>query len=394
MSRILHIGKFFPPFAGGMENFMGDLFPALEKQGCETAALVHDHQLRWSRSFQSVRADPPPYQRIYRAPCYGRVLYAPVSPQFPFWLQGVLRKFRPHLLHLHMPNTSAFLVLLLPGARRLPWVIHWHSDVVSSRLDTRLSLAYRFYKPFEQALLAAGKRIIVTSPPYLSSSEALQPWQNKCRVIPLGLEPARMPLPSADAAAWANKEWASARMRVLTVGRMTYYKGHEVLIRASARIEGLKTIIAGTGERRPHLEQLIAQEGVAHKVKLLGFRSEAEINALFATCDCFCLPSLERTEAFGVVLMEAMRYGKATAVSDIPGSGTGWVARHLETGLSVPPGDPSALARALRQLQNNPDLRKNMGRAAAQRFHDNFQIERIAEKTAALYAEVLAHPEL
>ena len=69
---------------------------------------------------------------IYRAPSYGRLLYAPVSPAFPFWLARAIREFQPDLLHLHLPNTSAFGALLVPAARRLPWVIHWHADMVSS----------------------------------------------------------------------------------------------------------------------------------------------------------------------------------------------------------------------------------------------------------------------
>ncbi len=99
---------------------------------------------------------------IYRAPCYGRLLYAPISPTFPFWLARAIREFQPDLLHLHLPNTSAFWALLVPAARRLPWVIHWHADVVASTIDRRLALAYRLYRPFEQRLLAASRR---SSPP-------------------------------------------------------------------------------------------------------------------------------------------------------------------------------------------------------------------------------------
>ena len=176
--RVLHIGKYYPPFAGGIEHFLADLLPALQTQGVAAAALVHDEQPRRHGRWPSRDAAIP----VYRVPCYGRLLYAPVSPQFPFWLVRALREFRPDLLHLHLPNTSAFWGLAVPAARRLPWIIHWHADVVASLLDRRLALAYRFYRPFEQRLLAASRAVIATGGRRLSvsvSARALRyitPW--------------------------------------------------------------------------------------------------------------------------------------------------------------------------------------------------------------------------
>ena len=142
--RVLYIGKYHPPFSGGIENFMADLLPVQARDGVETLALVHEHR-------RSTVAVPEGVVergvRLYRAPAYGRLLYAPVSPQFPFWLRRVIRQSSPDVLHLHLPNTSAFWVLALPQARRILWVIHWHSDVVASQHDRRLSAAYRVYRP-------------------------------------------------------------------------------------------------------------------------------------------------------------------------------------------------------------------------------------------------------
>lgn len=72
-----------------------------------------------------------------------------MSPQFPSWLKRVIRRERPIILHFHLPNTSAFWALAVPEARRLPWVVHWHADVVASDRDQRLKLAYPVYRPLE-----------------------------------------------------------------------------------------------------------------------------------------------------------------------------------------------------------------------------------------------------
>ncbi|MDQ5910793.1 MAG: hypothetical protein QG599_2890, partial [Pseudomonadota bacterium] len=233
--RVLHIGKFYPPFAGGIENFLADLLPALHRQGVTAAALVHDSPSPPTH-LPPVGEGSAGLPRIYRAPCYGRLLYAPISPTFPIWLQRAIREFQPDLLHLHMPNTSAFWALLVPAARRLPWVIHWHADVVASAIDRRLALAYRLYRPFEQRLLAASQAIIATSPPYLNASAALAPWRERCSIIPLGLNPARIPEPDSAAQQRAEALWGDNRFRILAIGRLTYYKGHDILIQAAAHL--------------------------------------------------------------------------------------------------------------------------------------------------------------
>ena len=401
--RVLHIGKYYPPFAGGMEHFLADLLPALKTQGIAAAALVHDEQPRrggqWPTA-EHTKTDPltsgPSPARgeggapIYRAPCHGRLLYAPVSPTFPRWLARAIREFQPDILHLHLPNTSAFWVLAVPAARRLPWVIQWQADVVVTPLNRWLGLAYRLYRPLEQRLLAASRAVIVASPPYLDASTALAPWRERCRIIPLGLDPNRIPEPDLAALARAEALWGNAGFRVLAVGRLTYYKGHDVLIQAATELENSRVLIVGAGERRERLEALIQSLGLADRVGLPGFQPDANLNALLARCDVLCLPSLDRAEAFGVVLLEAMRFGKPVVVSDIPGSGTGWVVRQAGHGLLAPPDDPAKLAAALRELQADPAKRAALGQSGSVALRERFGIAPVAAAITALYQRILA----
>jgi len=377
MSRILHIGKYFPPFAGGIENFLADIMPIQTSQGEVVAAIVHNH--RFSLKMK-VQPEIWQQQTIYRVPSYGRLLYAPVSPQFPFWLNRVLHEFQPELLHLHLPNTSAFWALWQSEARYIPWVIHWHADVFSV-LNKKLAIAYKAYRPFEQQLLAHAKNIIVTSPPYLTASTALDKWQHKCQVIPLGVNLEHMPTIET------TNQWNSKGVRFLSVGRLSYYKGHEFLIRAMANIENAQLIIVGKGEQYSYLNKLITQLNLNDNVKLLGYCSDTELNALFASCDCFCLASLERTEAFGVVFLEAMRHNKPIIATDIPGSGVGWVVK--DGGLLVKPQDVTALARALKQMINQPLLAANLAKRGQQRLNQLFDINNVSAKISDLYQQVL-----
>lgn len=397
--RVLHIGKYYPPFAGGIEHFLADLLPALGTHDVAAAALVHDEQpRRWGGQWPSTSGSSLPKEQeetpIYRAPCFGRLLYAPISPAFPVWLNRTIRAFRPDLLHLHLPNTSAFWAMAIPAARRLPWIVHWHADVVASAIDQRLALAYHLYRPFEQRLLATSRAVIATSPPYLEASTALASWRERCHIVPLGLNPARIADPDPAARTRAESLWGTTRFRVLAIGRLTYYKGHDVLIRAAANLENSRVLIVGTGEHRERLTALIQSAGLGERVRLPGFQPEADLNALLASCDVLCLPSLERTEAFGLVLLEAMRFGKPVVVSDIPGSGAGWVTRQAGHGLLVPPGDAAALAAALCALQHDPDRRRTLGRAGTAALREQFGIEPVAAAVAALYRWVLAPARL
>lgn len=388
MIRVLHVGKFFPPFAGGMEYFLADLLPALQNRGIRAAALVHSQPFGNNRSSQSYYQSDviPP---IYQAPCYGQLLYAPLSPSFPLRLARAIHTFKPDILHLHMPNTSAFWALIIPSARHLPWVIHWHSDVVTSHIDRRLSWAYQFYRPLEHQLLARSRAIIATSPPYLASSQTLRPWQAKCHIIPLGLNPARIPDAKKEALCHVATLWQGAPFKVLAIGRLTYYKGFDFLIKAVAELTSLRLLIVGKGELRSRLGLLIKAQKLADKVTLLGFQGETQLSALFASCDVLCLPSLERTEAFGLVLLEAMRFQKPVIASDIPGSGVGWVVRQGGHGLLVKPADSDTLRQALRQLQQqSPWQRQQFGETGALSLQSTFHINRIAETMASLYQKI------
>ena len=325
--RVLHIGKYYPPYKGGMENFLRDLLDALSASGVSVSALVHHHEQGAGMSLEREAGFP-----VLRVPSWGQAVYVPLSPSFPYYLRDHIKRFRPDVLHLHFPNPSAFWCLFIPVARAVPWVIHWHSDVVPSGIDRRLRLFYQGYKPFEQSCLRRSKSVICTSRPYLEASLPLKRWVSKCGVVPLGLNPERFFDSEDEGFPPRGCEWPEGGLRVLAVGRLTYYKGFEFLIRAAQAVENISVQIVGGGDLEESLKREIALRRVGHRVFLRGEVSDAALRSMLSTCDCLCLPSVERTEAFGLVLLEAMRYGKALVASDIPGSGVGWELRKSRGG--------------------------------------------------------------
>lgn len=369
--RILHIGKYYPPAKGGMERFLGDLVPAQRRAGDDVSVLVH-------ASPGQAPAEEPGW--LMRCPVWLKLIFAPISPRFPFWLRRAVRSCKPHVIHIHMPNPSAFWALLLPSARAVPWVVHWHSDIELSNRGVRL--AYPYYRLFERALLERAECIIATSQQYLDASAPLRPWRHKCQVIPLGVDPARLPeIRPAD----AKHLWATDKLRVLAAGRLTYYKGFETLLKALVDDPDKELIIVGEGEERPRLEKLIRDSRARPDVRLLGEVDDETLARLMASCDVFCLPSRERTEAFGIVLMEAMRYAKPLVVSDLPGSGVTWVARNGQNAVVVPPDEPVAWRAALTALASSPAKRQLLGHLGHERYAREFDIATVADRISDVY---------
>jgi len=382
--KILHIGKYFSPFSGGLENYMRDVMVALGRRGVESAALVHHHSLSLTTSDEVFRANGHKFH-VVRTGMWVKLLFTPISPGFPWHFRRLIKSFKPDILHLHLPNPSSFWALFLPSARRIPWVVHWHADVVTSAQNWQLRLFYKLYRPFEQAVLKRARAIIATSLPYRDSSEPLQRWISKCHVIPLGVDVERF----AGADNSFEEGTRGASISVLAVGRLTYYKGFRYLIEAAAKSPAIHINIVGHGDQAKQLKALTASLKMQERVSFHGILSDAELAQKMSQADCICLPSTERTEAFGMVLLEAMYFSKATVVSDVPGSGMGWIVDDNVTGLKVMPANSDALVAAFERLNADREELARMGACGKEKFDNQFEINHAIRGLMEVYQQVL-----
>lgn len=384
--KILHIGKYFPPFKGGVEVYMRDAMLALAEHGVESAAIVHQHDQE-PRSTDELLELSGSRCRVVRAGVLFNLSFTPVSPTFPILLRRLIKSFRPDVLHIHMPNPSALWALASGPARRIPWVVHWHSDVVTS--TPMVKFFYALYRPFERLILERAAAIIATSESYRDSSDILLKFSGKCRVIALGIDPRRYTLPTGNETKSAENAGRKKNLQVLAIGRLTYYKGFDYLLKAMALTKSARLRIIGAGVEEENLKALCADLKLADRVNFLGALPDAEMIQQIARCDCVCLPSIERTEAFGIVLLEAMHLGKATLVSDVPGSGMGWIVDNEVTGIKVPPANAAALARAMDHLSESREAVIAMGRQGKKKFDQQFDINLSIEKLIDLYRELV-----
>lgn len=214
-----------------------------------------------------------------------------------------------------------------------------------------MRLFHTVYRQFEKRLLKRAETIIVTSPPYLEHSNTLGPFKDRCQIEPIQLDICR--IPESFRLGTQPARTNSEGLRILCVGRLTYYKDFLTAIRATAQLADATTRIIGEGRERASLEQHVDTLRVADRVHLLGEVTEQELWAQYQWCDVLCLPSIERTEAFGVVILEAAAFGKPSIVADTEGSGMSWVIRQVTPkGLTFAAGNEFSLANRLSHLKN------------------------------------------
>ena len=361
--RILHIGKFYPPEYGGIESVTESLATEQAAAGMKVVVVCFSRRLNGVQISEGVE--------IHR--CKTRLAFAsqPMSVSFLFRMIALARN--ADIIHVHLPNIVAMVGLLLFFNRK-PIVLHWHADILGHGFLGTL------VRPLEYLTLWKASAVVVTSRAYAAASTALKSFAEKISVIPIGIKDLdKQVAPKADIPAY-----------VLLVGRLVPYKGFDVLIKAMPQLKyDVEVRIVGEGPQRETLESLAVDAGVSGRVSFLGRLSLEELQQQLQGATIFCLPSLDRAEAFGVVLLEAMRASRAIVATEIKGSGVPWVNA---SGINVVPGDIDALASAINLLLGDPNLRDRLGAEGRSRFLSEFSLATMNERFLSLYFELLKTP--
>jgi rhamnosyl/mannosyltransferase len=368
MTTVLHVGKFYPPVTGGMERVLESLCRA-------TAGMVDNRVLVFNTKAETVHdvIDGVPVTRVATLGAAGSV---PIAPM----LARELTRARADVLVLHEPNPWA-LLMLATVRPDIPLVIWYHSEVVRPRLQYAM-----FYHPLVRSVYARARRIVVSSPTLGAHASALTPYRDRIAVVPFGIDVADfLPTVRTVERAAEIRARAGGRPILLFAGRMVAYKGVDVLLRALTGIDA-HLFLAGGGPMQHAWTALARELGVRDRAHFAGEVEPGELHALYHACDVFVLPSVTRAEAFGYVQLEAMACRKPV-VSTRVASGVPWVNRDEETGLTVAPGDPNALADALRRLLADDALRARLGAAGHVRVLSNFTIEDMGRRAAAVYED-------
>lgn len=371
--QVLHVYRtYFPDPPGGLQEAIRQISLATRHQG------VHNHIFALS---------PDPVPGLLLRPeakvtrCHSWA--APASCDLGSW--ATFRKFselssQVDIVHYHFPWPFADLLHMARGVGK-PAVMTYHSDIVRQRILKCL------YEPIMHKTLGTMSAIVATSPAYAKTSPVLSNRRHvdRVRVIPLGIDEGSYPL-SGDKEVLRRLGLSANESYFLFIGVLRYYKGLHNLVEAAACVRA-KVVIAGTGPEINALK-IQAQSLGLENVIFVGQVTDSEKVALLQGCRAFVLPSHLRSEAYGMVLVEAAMFGKPMVSCEI-GTGTSYVNLADETGLVVPPENPQALAVAMNRLLGDIDLAEKFGVAARRRYETLFSGQALGKAYAQLYQDVL-----
>jgi glycosyltransferase involved in cell wall biosynthesis len=281
-------------------------------------------------------------------------------------------RLQPDIIHCNLCtpwacSTALFAALFLPDVRivrvdQLPlrttdaWTL-WRTRFLSLRVDAHVAVGKTSAQRMED-FYALGRDSVISIPNGVPDRpELLQPLPN-------------------------SERW----MTVGSIGRLDAMKAHDILIRAIAEVEGIQAVILGDGEQRSTLEQLAADLGVGDRVQLLGWRDDPR--SYLPKFDVVAMPS--RSEGFPLAMVEAMLAQKpviATRVGSMPEA-----ILDGETGTLIEKNDVTGLAKALRQLRDDPVLRLHLGKQARELAIARFTAAKMASHYQHLWQTLLHRP--
>lgn len=262
--------------------------------------------------------------------------------------------FKPDLVYVHFLTINALYVLLLHYVLRFTLVISARgNDIQGIPLRSRVQ-RWMLPRLFARAnaILFCSSYVQRDAAPYLKHASP----RAYVGIVGDGFDPEEFRVP---------RPYDYPAPYILAMGRLVYKKGFDLLIRAFAHIANefprVHLLIAGDGEERAALEQLIDELNLRARARLLGFADRPTSIALFWGCEFFVLSS--RLEPFGIVVAEAMAARKAVLATK--SGGVIDLVQDGVNGLLVEP-EVNALADGMRRLLAHPDATRAMGERAHQ----------------------------
>ena len=359
--RIVHLGKFYPPEWGGIESVTEALAVEHTAAGHKVDVVCFTKGLRET-------SESSPTVRRFRV--FFGISSQPIS--LSYFINALKVGRNADILHVHAPNILAALVsIFMP--KHVKIVVQWHADIEEKGLIGHL------VRPLERAMLKRANEVVCTTPVYAAESITLQPFLHKISTVPLGIDEI---VPNTGSNSLGDY--------VLFVGRLVPYKGLSILLDAIPHVEkNVRFVLVGEGPEEQALRAQADRLGINDRVLFFGKAKNSCLNSLYANAQLFCLPSVNRLEAFGVVLLEAMRANLPLVTTDIPGSGVAWVNQDRVTGRVVPTNDPKALGSAIDEILETDDIRLKYAKEAHARFLTNFTQTRMAIQFLDIYEKLI-----
>ena len=365
MIRVLHIYKcYYPDSVGGIEQSIRQICANGPRAGFKSDVLsFNKHETRFYKYGN---------HRVYSFKSSLEISSTPFSISVLFAIRRIVKHY--DIVHFHYPYPYGdFLKLLILSK---PTILTYHCDIIRQKF-----LKY-LYMPFEQLFLSSFKVIIATSVKYFETSVNLKKYNKSVTVISLGVSENlsnQELLDKEDVISSLNERY------YLFVGRLSTYKGINILIKAANSIQ-YPLLVAGI--TKDDFIKKYPRQLIPNNIHFLGKVSEKAKNTLINNCEMLVLPSVNRSEAFGMVLLEASRACKPLITTEIK-SGTSDINIHDVTGIVIESKNVAQLTTAIKFLFDNPEIAKQMGLNARNKFIDSYTSEKMCSELFNEYKKLI-----
>tara|TARA_B100000795_G_scaffold186284_1_gene141553 strand:- start:1834 stop:2952 length:1119 start_codon:yes stop_codon:yes gene_type:complete len=369
--NVLHVYKTSLPYTqGGIEEVILQLCRATTKLG------VNNKVVCISKRCKKKEIISTPDAMIYCYPMSFEI--ASCSFSWSLWRDFKKLSTWADVIHYQFPWPFADLLALTRQSSSKPYIVSYQSDII------RQNVLNKLYRPLMNTFLDKAASVVATSQNYISSSTVLSNIEQHPVFIPNGI--AKELNPASYQLEKEEYEKIYGQNFFLFLGVFRYYKGLNYLLKA-AQQTGLDVVIGGHGPEAEKLYQYVQEHDLTN-VHFLGYVSEQQKHALIDLSTALILPSSERSEAYGMVLLEAARQGTPMISTEL-GSGTSYINAHNETGLVVPAKSSAQLAAAMQDMAEDAEMVKLMSIAAKKRFDNHFTAERMGKCYAELYSSLI-----
>ncbi len=370
MFKVLQLNKAFWPVIGGVEKVVYDLAKGLgDFFDMSVLAVGEDGHFK-REQFKNFM--------VYKTPRLTKIASTPISLNYTTAFKLLAPQM--DLLHFHLPHPFGVLAYArYPFTKKI--LVTYHCDVVKQKTLNIL------YEPMMHFLLKRASKIVVSNPNIINTSQVLRRYRDKCIVIPFGIDIDKMKLKPEEKLRLVDLRKRYNKPVVLFVGRLVYYKGVEYLIKAMKDVDAY-LIIIGNGPLKTDLLKLTQNLNLTNKTTFIDHLPRSELKLYFHLCDVFVLPSIARTEAFGLVLLEAMACGKPLISTEL-GTGTSFINQHEVTGFVVPVANSQSLVQTINKILNNKTSTERLSSSALWRVKNIFSFKLFIENYYSFYKELL-----
>ncbi|MEM2106540.1 MAG: glycosyltransferase family 4 protein [Candidatus Bathyarchaeia archaeon] len=378
------VNTFYPPWRGGAETYTRNLAVNLQMMGHRVSVTAAHPPLKPGDYVQEGVA-------VRRLRSIGMFYGVPIVPELPRHLMGV----EADIIHVNFPNPyTASSGAFMSKLRKMPAVLTWHNDLPPV---TKLAgiLVKMHDNMFSSHYLNIYDAIITTSNVYFEGSKILKKYWRKVRVVENGVDCERFK-PGVEVGDLKMRLGLTKSKVALFVGALTKwhrYKGLEDLLAALKILnrEDVKLIVVGDGDLRSEYQNMSERLGLSGRVVFVGNLPDNVLPRYYAASDFLVLPSRDRSEGFGLTILEANASGIPAVASNI--GGIPGILTDRVNGLLVQPRDPQALADALQVIVEDDDLRVRMG-LMGRKIALSHDWSRVAFETFKVYCEVLQNRSL